>query len=146
MKGLQNFLNLINEHWTEIVGVLVVAYSIYLKAKKSYADWKAKTEAEKEAEMKKAQDKAIAVARQALGEQILKMVAKAEVDWNDAGSKLGEVKRSQVIAEIYKQYPILETVADQKELLAYIDNLINEALVTVREKVRKEMEKDTPTL
>ncbi len=140
MKGLQNLLNLINEHWTEIVGIIIVLYSIYLKAKKTYADWKAKSEAEKEADIKKAQEKAIASARQALGTQILKMVAKAEVDWNDAGSKLGEIKRSQVIAEIYKQYPILETVADQQELLAYIDDLINEALITVRAKVRKEME------
>lgn len=140
MKGLQNLLNLINEHWTEIVGIIIVLYSIYLKAKKTYADWKAKSEAEKEAEIKKAQEKAIASARQALGTQILKMVAKAEVDWNDAGSKLGEIKRSQVIAEIYKQYPILETVADQQELLAYIDDLINEALIIVRARVRKEME------
>lgn len=141
MKGLQNLLHLINEHWTEIIGVIVVAYSIYLKATKSYAEWKAKTEVEKEKAMKEAQEKAIAVARQALGEQILKMVAKAEVDWQDAGSKLGPVKRSQVIAEIYKQYPILETVSDQQELLAYIDRLIDDALNTVRETVRKEMAK-----
>lgn len=139
MKGLQNLLNLINEHWTEIIGVLLVLYSIGLKAKKSYMDWQAKTEAEKTVELQKAQEKAIAIARQALGEQILKLVATAEVDWQDAGSKLGPVKRSQVIAEIYKQYPVLEAVSDQNELLAYIDNLIDTALETVRATVRKEM-------
>lgn len=140
MNSIKNMLQFINDNWATIVTIAVLAYGIYIKAKKAIADWKAKSEAEKEAAIKDAEAKAIAAARAALENYILALVAKAEVEWNDKGSKLGEIKRAEVIAQIYAKYPVLENVADQAELLSYIDNLINKALVTVRETIRKDME------
>lgn len=140
MNGIKNLLGFINENWATIVTIATLAYAIYIKARKAIADWKAKSEAEKEAAMKEAEEKAIAAAKAALENYILALVAKAEIEWNDKGSKLGEVKRAEVIAQIYAKYPVLENVADQAELLSYIDNLINKALVTVRETIRKDME------
>ena len=90
-----------------------------------------------EEEKQKQADIAIAQAKLALDNFILGLVADAEVNWQDEGSKLGEVKRAEVIQRIYEQYPIFNEVADQKELVAYIDDLINHALITVREKFRK---------
>lgn len=77
------------------------------------------------------------IAKAQLGNIVLSLVSNAERSYSEY-SKAGEIKRSEVIAEIYKQYPILSKVADQEELLKYIDDLIDEALKTVREIVRME--------
>ena len=61
------------------------------------------------------------------------------MDYKSAGA----IKRSQVIDEIFKTYPILSKVTDQEELIAYIDQLIDEALETVREIVRTDEEAAT---
>lgn len=90
-----------------------------------------------EAEKQKKFDAAIAQAKLALDEFILGFVADAEINWQDEGAKLGPVKRAEVIQRIYQQYPVFNEVMDQKELIKYIDQLIDHALVTVRETIRK---------
>ena len=67
------------------------------------------------------------------------MISKAETDWAE-WEKTGSIKRSQVIAQIFKDYPILSKVTDQDELIAWIDGLINEALKEMREILRKKEE------
>lgn len=134
MDGLKNFLQLISDNWTTIVAILGLCYAIYLKAKKTYTDWITKTEEEKQAEL----DKQIEIAKKILGELILSLVSEAEIAYKDEGSKLGEIKRSYVINQIFEMLPVLSYVTDQEELLAYIDELIDKALVIVREKIRTE--------
>lgn len=134
MDGLKNFLQLISDNWTTIVAIAGLAYAIYLKAKKTYADWITKTEEEKQAEL----NKQIEIAKKILGELILSLVSEAEIAYKDEGSKLGEIKRSYVINQIFEMLPVLSYVTDQEELLAYIDELIDKALVIVREKIRTE--------
>ena len=134
MEGLQNFLQLILNNWTTIVAIAGLCYAIYLKAKKTYVDWITKTEEEKQAEL----EKQIEAAKKILGELILSLVSEAEIMWKDEGSKLGQIKRSQVISQVFELLPVLSYVTDQEELLAYIDKLIDEALVIVREKIRTE--------
>ena len=140
MKNFIELLQWIYDSWATIATLAVLIYGIYKKAEKSIKDWRNKTEEEKQKAIDEATKKAIDYARNALGDYILALVAKAEIDWNEQGDKLGDIKRAQVIAEVYAKYPILEQVADKEELLAYIDQLINDALKIVRDKIRKEAE------
>ena len=134
ISGLKNFLQLINDNWATIVAVVTLCYGIYYKASKALADWNAKSEADKQAEIQKQIDNAKLI----LGEQILKLVSKAELDWQSDSCKLGPIRRAEVIEKIYAQYPVLLYAADQQEVIAYIDMLIDKALVVVRETIRKE--------
>lgn len=134
MEGIKHFLEQINQNWPTIVAIAGLCYAIYLKAKKTYVDWITKTEEEKQAEL----EKQIEAAKKILGELILSLVSRAEVEWKDEGSQLGQIKRSQVIEQIFDMLPVLSYVTDQEELLAYIDKLIDDALVIVREKIRVE--------
>lgn len=136
MKSIQNLLQWLNDNWATVVTCVVLVYGIYKRATKLYIDWQNATEEERQKQIQEAEQKAIEAAREALTTFILALVSKAEIDWHDFGSKLGPIKRAQVINEIYKQYPIFEKVADQKELLDYIDKLIDSSLEIVREKVR----------
>ena len=140
MKNFIELLQWIYDNWATIATVAVLIYGIYKKAEKSIKDWRNKTEEEKQKAIDEATKKAIDYARNALGDYILALVAKAEIDWKEQGDKLGDIKRAQVIAEVYAKYPVLEQVADKEELLAYIDQLINDALKIVRDKIRKEAE------
>jgi hypothetical protein len=125
LNGLQNFLELINDNWPAIVVCIGLIIAIYKKVKSYLA---------------LSEDEKIQEAKAQLDKVVLSLVSKAEVNYQDYASA-GQIKRSEVIAEIYKQYPVLSKVVDQEELLDYIDELINEALKTVREIVRKDEEK-----
>lgn len=137
MKSLQKLLELIIENWSQIVIILTLLLTIYTKLKQFITDWKAKTEEEKKKAAEEALNKAIETAKSALADYILILVSKAEIDWQSEEGKLGATKRAQVIEQIYEKYPVLEQVTDKKELLSYIDSLINDALKTVREELRQ---------
>ena len=133
MDGIINLLDFINAQWPTISACIILIFALYTKAKNLYIKWQEKTEADKQAEI----ELQIANAKAVLKDVILGFVSKAEIDWNyDSTEKLGVIKRSSVIDEIYNKYPILLQVADKEELLAEIDKLIDEALITVREKIR----------
>ena len=139
MDAVKNLLGYIYENWATIAAIFALAFAIYQKARKSWADWQAKSEAEKQKELEAAEAKAIAEARAAIGNFILSLVARAEIEFSDAGSKLGPVKRASVIDALYTRYPVLLAVADQEELLAFIDAEIDKALETVRKTIRTEV-------
>lgn len=116
LTGLQNFLNIINDNWTTIL----VCAGLIVGIVKKTQDYLSKSDDEK-----------IEIAKAQIKQVILKKISDAEVDyeeWNKAGS----IKRSQVIAEIYKEYPILSKVVDRTELTKYIDDAIDDALVELR--------------
>lgn len=138
MNGIKNLLSWINENWASLVTIAALVFAIYKKAEKTVIDWKNQSEEEKKA----AEAIAIANAKKALGSFILSWVARCEIEWNDKGSELGPIKRADVIDQIYTEYPVLLNVVNQEELLSYIDDLIDEALVTVRERVRKNLSQD----
>lgn len=133
MTSVVNLLSWINENWASIATALLLVVAIYFKAKSSYLTWKKMSDEEKQKQL----DLAVAKAKLALDEFILDFVADAEINWQDEGSKLGPIKRAEVIQRIYEQYPVFNEVMEQKELIAYIDKLIDHALVTVRERIRK---------
>lgn len=138
MEAITRFLNWIIDNWTAIVAILGLLYAIYLKAKKTWEDWQKMSEEEKQKEL----EKQIEAAKKILAELILSLVSRAEIEWKDEGSQLGVIKRSQVIEEVFELLPVLSYVTDQESLLAYIDELIDKALVVVREKIRSEMIKE----
>ncbi len=117
LDGINNFLLLVNENWTAILVCIGLAIGLFKKIK----DLIGKTDKEK-----------IEIAKIHIRESMLKMITDAELnfeEWNKAGS----IKRSQVIQKIFADYPILEKVVDQDELIKWIDDAIDESLVTLRD-------------
>lgn len=129
LKGIENFLYLINENWTTIMVIIGLGLAIGKKAK----DFFLKSDEEK-----------IEIAKTQINETILKMITEAELDY-EAWNKAGSIKRSQVIEEVFGKYPILSKVADQKELIKWIDDEIDNALETLREVVKTNQTVDTVT-
>ena len=117
LNGIQNFLMLVNEHWTEIIVIIGLALALYKRVK----GYLGKTNEEK-----------IEIAKVQIKETVLRLVTDAEMDYKE-WVKAGAVKRAQVVEEIFMMYPILAKVTNQKELVAWIDDIIDEALETMRE-------------
>lgn len=117
LNGIQNFLQFINDHWTNIIVIIGLVIAIIKKAK----DYFSKSDEEK-----------IAIAKKQIEEIMLRFVTDAECDYREWVSA-GEIKRSQVIEQIFAKYPILSKVTDQEELISWIDHIIDEALETMRE-------------
>lgn len=121
MTGIKNFLELIINNWASIIALFGIAIAVYQKAKVYFG----KTDEEK-----------IEIAKKQITESILKMISDAEEDykeWNKAGS----IKRSQVIEKIFMNYPILSKAINQEELIKWIDDTIDDALITLRQIVKE---------
>lgn len=124
LTGIQNVLEFINDNWTAIIIILGLATAITKKAK----DFFNKSDNEK-----------IAIAKKQIQEIMLKLITDAEEDywtWIDAGA----VKRSQVINKVFEMYPILSKVSNQEELIAWIDDVIDDSLKTMREVFAKQVD------
>lgn len=117
LHGVQNFLQFINDNWTSIIIIIGLILAIVKKAKNFFS---------------KSDDEKIAIAKKQIKETMLRLVTDAEVDyfeWVSAGS----IKRAQVIEQVFEMYPILSKVTNQEELIEWIDDVIDEALETMRE-------------
>lgn len=125
LNGIKNFLSLINDNWTTILVIIGLALAL-LKKIESYS--------------KLSTDKKIEIAKKQISENILKLITQAEKDYAE-WEKAGSIKRSEVISEIYKEYPILAKVVNQDELVKWIDEQIDNALPTLRD-IIKQNEKD----
>lgn len=125
LNGIKNFLSLINDNWTTILVIVGLALALWKKIE-SYS--------------KLSTDKKIEIAKKQISENILKLITQAEKDYAE-WEKAGSIKRSEVISEIYKEYPILAKVVNQDELVKWIDEQIDNALPTLRE-IIKQNEKD----
>lgn len=125
LNGIKNFLSLINDNWTTILVIVGLALALWKKIE-SYS--------------KLSTEKKIEIAKQQISENILKLITQAEKDYAE-WEKAGSIKRSEVISEIYKEYPILAKVVNQEELVKWIDEQIDNALPTLRD-IIKQNEKD----
>ena len=114
--GLKNFLELINQNWT-LITVIIGLGILVLRKIKNYLSL---SEQEK-----------INLALKRVRVTALKMVTNAEIEYNE-WIKAGSIKRSEVIDCIFEKYPILSKVTDQEDLIKKIDDIIDEALVTMR--------------
>lgn len=116
LKGIQNFLQFINNNWTAIIIIISLLIALYQKIKSFIS---------------KSNEEKIEQAKKQIKEICLKLVTDAEIDyenWNQAGS----IKRAQVIQKIFIDYPILAKVTDQESLIKWIDDTINNALKELR--------------
>lgn len=116
LTGLKNCLQFINNNWTLIIIIIGLAVAIIHKIQ----DY-----------LKLSNDEKIAVAKSQISEIILKKISDAEEDYAE-WTKAGSIKRSQVIDEIFADYPILSEVTNQDELIQWIDEQIDNALITLR--------------
>ena len=116
LTGIQNFLNFINENWTMIASIVTVAIIITKKIKVYFS---LSTEARVE------------IAKAQINETMLMLVTKAEVSYSE-WIKSGEIKRSEVIDQVFAMYPILSKVSNQEEVISWIDEAIDNALKTMR--------------
>ena len=117
IDGLKNFLLFINENWTSIL----VIFGLILMLWKKIENYNKLSTEEK-----------IAIAKRQIQERMLKLISDAEENYED-WAKAGEIKRAEVIARIYDEYPILSSVINQDELIAWIDEQIDAALPTLRD-------------
>ncbi len=121
LNGIKNFLTLVNDNWTTIAVILGLIIAISKKAINYF---------------NKSNEEKIAIAKKHIQETMLKMIGDAEEDyeeWNKAGS----IKRAQVIKQIFAENPILSKAVDQDELIKWIDDAIDDALVTLRKIVEE---------
>ena len=121
LNGIKNFLSFINDNWTTILVIVGLALALWKKIE-SYS--------------KLSTDKKIEIAKKQISENILKLITQAEKDYAE-WEKAGSIKRSEVISEIYKEYPILAKVVNQEELVKWIDEQIDNALPTLREIIKQ---------
>lgn len=117
LNGIYNFLNFIYTHWTMICAIIVLATAIYHKIV---------------AFMSKSKEERLNIAKAQIRVVMLRLVTEAENDyasWIAAGA----VKRSQVIDQVFAMYPILSKISNQNEIIAWLDDVIDEALDSMRE-------------
>ena len=117
MEGIKNTLVIIEENWTNILIFISCLFAIYRKAKK-YINMNKEEKEKKKEELKEETLKIVKTV-------LLKLMSEAEIEWNDF-EKSGSIKRSQVIKELYNEFPILKEFTDQDKLLEIIDNMIKE--------------------
>ena len=129
LNGIQNFLQFINDNWTSIIVIIGLLISIIRKVM-NY--------------LKKSDDEKIEIAKKQIQETMLRLITEAEIDYQE-WVKAGSIKRSQVIEEIFLMYPVLSKVANQEELIAWIDDVIDESLETMREIFAKNSEQNIDT-
>jgi len=117
LNGINKFLTFINNNWASIVVLIGLLVGLYIKIKNFVS---------------KSEEERIEFVKIQIKEGMLKMITDAEINfesWNKAGS----IKRSQVIKQIYDQYPILSKIVDQEAFIQWVDTEINNSLKTLRE-------------
>lgn len=117
LNGINKFLTFINNNWTSIVVLIGLLVGLYIKIKNFVS---------------KSKEERIEFVKIQIKESMLKMITDAEINfesWNKAGS----IKRSQVIKQIYDQYPILSKIVNQEAFIQWVDIEINNSLKTLRE-------------
>lgn len=122
LDGIKNFIQFINDNWTAIVVIISVVIAIAQKIRSYFS---------------KSKDERINIAKAQIQEIVLKLVSDAETDYED-WNKAGSIKRVQVIQKIFADYPILSKVANQEELIKWIDDNIDEALKKLHKVVTQE--------
>lgn len=116
LQGVYNFINFIINNWTMISTIIVGIAYIYMKLKKIFVMSK---------------DEQLEIIKTQINEIILRLVTEAECDYAE-WIKCGEIKRAQVIAEIFAMYPSLSKLGDQAKIIEWLDETIDNALKTMR--------------
>lgn len=121
LNGVQNFLQFLSDNWTAILVCIGLIIGIIKKTKDYFS---------------KSNEERIEIAKKQIQEVILRMVTDAEIDFEE-WNKSGSIKRSQVIEEIFTNYPILSKAVSQEDIIAWIDEQIDSSLETLRDIINK---------
>lgn len=128
LNGLYNLLDFIEKNWGIIAAIVVTVVSI---SKKIVAF------------ISKSKEERLEIAKAQISETMLKWVTKAECNY-ETWVSAGAVKRSEVIDEILAKYPVLSQVTNQQEIIAWLDDAIDDALKEMRkifeQNAKKELE------
>lgn len=130
MEGIKNLLSFLYENWT----LILVCTGLIVGIIKKTVDFFSKSDEEK-----------IEIAKKQISEAMLKMVTVAEKDFME-WEKAGSIKRSQVIKQIYDEYPILSKAVDQEALIQWIDDAIDNSLKELRAIIETNKHKETETI
>lgn len=123
MTSINKFLEFLDENWVFIIIILSTIFGIYQKIR----IYQKLSKEEKEKELKSQVDRVIKI----VSEIILEKLIVAESDYIEY-KKMGTVKRSKVLNEIYEQYPILKEYIDQDYVIKKLDEIIDEGLAKAK--------------
>ncbi len=115
-NGIKNFLEFVNDNWTAIAVMIGLVLTITGKAVNYF---------------RRSKEEKIEIVQKQIQAIMLKLVTDAEENY-DAWNQAGSIKRAHVIETIFSRYPILSKVSNPQALIAWIDQTIDEALVTLR--------------
>ena len=121
MNGINNFANLIQGQWTNIVVVIAIVAGLV----RSIINYYTMNEEQR-----------VQAALKVISEELMKMMVQAEIQWKDY-KKSGELKRSQVIKDIYNQFPFLSRYMDQEKLVQTIYEMIDKQMDNMNELMKK---------
>nr|DAR94444.1 MAG TPA: hypothetical protein [Caudoviricetes sp.] len=121
MTGLTNFVNLIQHNWTNIIVVLGVLAAIA----RTIVSYSTMTEEQR-----------VQSALKVVSEELMKLMCQAEIQWKDY-KQSGELKRSQVIKDIYNQFPFLSKYMDQDKLIKTIYEMIDKQMDNMNKLIEK---------
>ena len=82
------------------------------------------------------EEQRVQAALKVISEELMKMMVQAEIQWKDY-KKSGELKRSQVIKDIYNQFPFLSRYMDQEKLVQTIYEMIDKQMDNMNELMKK---------
>lgn len=116
LDGITKFLTFINDNWVYITTIIGLALAVGNKVREY---------------LNKSNEEKIEIAKAQISEVMLMLVTEAECNYYE-WAKSGEIKRAQVIDQVFAMYPILSKVTNQEEIIDWIDNAIDEALKTMR--------------
>lgn len=116
IKNLQSVLMVIYENWITILVCIGLIVGIVKKTIGFFSQSK---------------EKQYEIAKENIRHTILEMIYDAEIDLSD-WSGAGQIKRSEVIARVFSEYPILNKITNQEEVINYIDEQIKDSLKVLR--------------
>lgn len=112
MAGFNNFIHLIQNQWTNIVVVIAIIATV-IRTTLNYSAL--------------SQEQRVQSALKVINEELMKLMCQAEIQWKDY-KKSGDLKRSQVIKDIYNQFPFLSKYMDQDALVKKIYEMIDKQM------------------
>lgn len=109
MTSINNTLGLIENYWSMLIIIIALVVLTIEEVKK----YKAMT-----------REQRIEAALSVVKGELLKLMSDAEIEWSEY-KKSGALKKSQVLKEIYTQFPFLQDYINQDELVTKITEMID---------------------
>ena len=109
-SGVRVVLQAINDNWGTIIIIIGLLLLLAEKIKKYVALSK---------------EQKIEIALDSVKHEMLKLMSDAEIQWKDY-KKSGQIKKSQVIKEIYADFPELKKYMSEDELIKKIEKIIDD--------------------